>query len=194
MLIGLPLCLAGNFIIPITVRPCMDLLWVSSKWHRWKRAIVAELGEATPEWPGSADQSAQATWMKGNQCSKRISFFFFFFFGLRITLGIWISISANVFLCSAPRLIGTMLPPCLVTLLHPFSSCPHPHLHLKKGASELTLVLAVVLLTGQVSLIKVWPEAKGVSLANLAQHPWACGQQQWPSSPATSAHVAEKRP
>lgn len=79
MLIGLPLCLAGNFIIPITVRPCMDLLWVSSKWHRWKRAIVAELGEATPEWPGSADQSAQATWMKGNQCSKRISFFFFFF-------------------------------------------------------------------------------------------------------------------
>lgn len=194
MLIELQLHLAGNFIIPITVKPCMDLLWVSSKWHRWKRAIVAELGETTPECPGSADQSTQAAWMKGNQCSKKISFFFFFC--LRITLGIWISISANVFLCSAPRLIGTMLPPCLVTLLHPFSFCPHPHphLHLKKGASELTLVLAVVLQAGRASLIKVWPEAEGDSLANLAQHPWAYGQQQWPSSPATSAHVAEKRP
>lgn len=36
--------------------------------------------------------------MKGSQRSKKISSFC-----LRITLGIWISISANVFLCSAPR-------------------------------------------------------------------------------------------
>lgn len=162
---------------------------------------VAPLEKSYCSWArGGHPRVARLSWSKctghldeGKSVLKE-NLLFFFFFGLRITLGIWISISANVFLCSAPRLIGTMLPPCLVTLLHPFSSCPHPHLHLKKGASELTLVLAVVLLTGQVSLIKVWPEAKGVSLANLAQHPWACGQQQWPSSPATSAHVAEKRP
>lgn len=85
MLIELQLHVAGNFVIPVTVKPCMGLLWVSSKWHRWK---------SNSSW---ADQSTQAACMKGNQRSKKISFC------LRITLGIWISISANVFLCSAPR-------------------------------------------------------------------------------------------
>lgn len=122
MLIELQLHLAGNFIIPVTVKPCMDLLWVSSKWHRWKRAIVAELEETTPECPGSADQSTQAACMKGNQCSKKISFFFFFLsqnnFG-----------NLNFHQCKCVSLFCSEanwyhVTPCLVTLPHPISSWP----------------------------------------------------------------------
>ena len=72
------------------------------------------------------------------------------FFCLRITLGIWTSISANVFLCSAPRPTGTMFPR-LVTLPHPVSSWPWER-------SQWTDSSASSCAPGWASLSKAWPE------------------------------------
>lgn len=94
----------------------------------------------------------QAACRKGNQCSLRENLLFLSHddFG-----NLNFHQCKYKFLCSAPRLIGTMCSACLVTLPHPVSSWPQ-----EGSQCELTLVLEALPQAGELEQ-GIAREAKG---------------------------------
>lgn len=109
-----------------------------------ERAILAELEQSSPASPGSAGQSTQATCTKGNQCSKEIFLFFFFFFLSQNYFG-----TLNFHQCKYISLFCSEANWYRVPPLSCYSVTSRLILAPKKGASELTLVLAVLLQAGR---------------------------------------------
>lgn len=148
MLIELQLHLAGNFIIPVTVKPCMDLLWVSSRWHRWKRATLAELEESTSE--------SRLSWSKytGRLCEgKSVLKENLLFFLSQNNFG-----NLNFHQCKCVSLFCSETNWYHVTPLSCYSATSHPISSWPRERSQRTESSASSCAPGRASLSKAWPE------------------------------------